>query len=286
MLATRIFLTIVNSIDVILSTLGPVLQIGLAAIMLFRRLYRPFPVFAAYTLYALAVFVVRHLSRNNTDLYYILYSLTEVVYGLLGVLAMREAFEDALIALHENHPWTRVVPILLLVLLLGGPVVWALYRPYGQSTTFYPIFASGVYSFRLVVRCIQVLVFSLYLFLKKRYEFRRYHAGILTGFGVFALMTLAAFVLQSTFGKQFEAVYRYMVPGAYLGAAIIWLIAFLSPERPPDRNPPNREKVRNARIALEGHLQTAHRIRRKNRRNHSLALTYRTLCYTLFRVHG
>lgn len=253
-----------NSIDVILSTLGPVLQIGLAGIMLFRRLYRPFPVFGTYTLYSLAVFVVRHLTRSNTDLHYVLYSLTEVVYGLLGVLAMREAFEDALIALHKNHPWTQVVPILLSVLLLGGPLVWALYRPYGQSATFYPLFASAVYSFLLLVRCIQVLVFCLYLWLKRRYEFRPYNAGILTGFGVFASMTLAALLLQSTFGRQFEVGYRYMVPGAYLGAAILWVMAFLSTERPPDRNPPNRDKLGKARIALQEHLKTARRIRRKN----------------------
>jgi hypothetical protein len=175
-------------------------------------------------------------------------------------LAIREAFKYALESYYDRHRWTRTLPGLIVALLIGLPAYAALHGLQGEGDTLYAAFSSGVYSFMLLIRSIEVFVFGLYLSRSRHYDIGGYNAGIVKGFGVYALVTLLAYFVHY-YGGRFEGWYRYMAPGSYCTAAAIWLTAFLPTEQP--KTPPNTEHLKKQLTGAETLLEHYSEIVRK-----------------------
>jgi hypothetical protein len=253
-------LEVMTKPDVILGILAPALQVWIAGIILYRRLYRSFPLFAAYTLYSITVIFVRLWARGNTESYFVLYLVTEVLYGCLALLAIREAFKTVLESYSDRYPSIRVLLYAIVALLIGLPVFSAIHRLSvdGQMNA---AFSGAVYSFLLVVRSIEVLVFGICLFRSRHHDDGAYNGGVILGFGVYAAVTLMAYLFHYL-GGRFEDWYRYMTPGSYCMAAAIWLAAFLKREEP--RSPRNTEHLKtqldNAETLLQRYSQVLRKI--------------------------
>jgi hypothetical protein len=253
--------------DIVLGIVAPVLQLALAAGMLCRRLVAEFRYFFAYTLYSVLVIVVRLWARHTSAVsFFLWYSMTEVIYGLLALFAIQEAFQAAVASLSIRFPRSRAVPLIFLIGSIAFSLWSSVYRPYQGFHSFNARVASGTYSFTSAVRCAEIIVLISYLLLKRRFDFRRQNAGIITGFGIYASTMLASYLLHDQFGARFEPLYRYLAPGAYVGAAFVWLVVFVVPEPHSTRLPPDQQKVEKMRKVLDQQLEVLQRLRGRRQR--------------------
>lgn len=203
--------------------------------MIRRKLYRKFPLFLAYTLYSIVVIAVRLSVGKQPRLFFALYWITDIIYGALALMAIREVFGDVL-KLRSNSDqdqWWRFVPAAILLILIIASLRKAIYYPFGPN--FWGAMGAGAYSFELGVRYVQAGIFLLALFRLKVFSgiLGNYHnAAVLRGFGIFSLLTMTADLARSHFGVRFEDWFRYIPPGAYIMATWTWLVAFRRPEPP------------------------------------------------------
>ena len=217
--------------DLMLSLTPPGVLLALVVILIRRKLYRQFPIFFIYVACVPAAAALRLSVMNKPVTYFAVYWITEAVYGVLGLLAIREVFNPAwhLIAT-TRFQWLRFVPSVV-VMLIASIALWqAAYHPPGNS----PLarLSAGTFAFELGVRWSQVAVFFVSLTLSRlRWISLSLHEfSILAGFGLASVVTLTADLVRSMLGSSFEQIFRYAPPVAFIGATIIWLAAFCRPE--------------------------------------------------------
>src|SRR5215469_10465586 len=101
---------------IIVSAASPALQLALAIIMLLRNLHRHFPCFFVYTVFSVAVIVPR-LAAGNPVRTFVVFWTTELIFGVLALLAIREAFSLELEAISGLYRWFRFFPAIILLLI-------------------------------------------------------------------------------------------------------------------------------------------------------------------------
>lgn len=219
--------------DLLLGMLAPALQIVLLAILFRRKLHQQFPFFCAYTFYSVAATILRHIILPHPRTFFVVYWTTDIIYGILALLVIREVFLPSLEGFPQKYRWVRwIVPVAIAGIMSFA--LWSFFnREYGQG----PLsgLASGAYSFDLGIRWLELIVFIAAAILDRtpRVSFLMSEMGILAGFGISALLTLIADLAGLHFGSRFEEVFRYLPTSAYIGAAGIWLAAFLYKEPRP-----------------------------------------------------
>ena len=243
----------------LLGLVGPALQLALLVILARRRLYRRFPFFFLCMAYCLPVTIARLCVMNRPVTFFVLYWVTEMIYGMLALLAIHEVFRGVLETYSSLHHWLRWLPLLALAGVVGNSVWQTIYHPIGRGGRLGGL-AAGAYAFVAGVLLLQAIVFLICV----RLAFRRnspmkwgqYSAGILTGFGIAAVATLVIYVARFRLGPGLELVFRYMPPVAYTVAALTWLRAFYREEPPIRKAATDPELYRRARkfmsTALEG----------------------------------
>lgn len=222
------------SFDLISGFIAPAIQAALLAILSWRKLYRRFPFFYTYTLYSILIIAVRVFFKGYPAPFFVAYWTTEMVYGVLALLAILEVFRPTLEAYFEAV-WTRLLPLLALLGIVAVSLWRGFYHPVGRGGFLF-YFAAGAYTFMLGVLCLQIIVFAVCLRLafRRPYPVRwgRYRLGILAGFGLAACASVAAYVARFNLGPRLETFFHYVLPGAYIGATIVWLVAFWGKEAP------------------------------------------------------
>lgn len=210
----------------IVGVVSPVLQLALAIIMVARRLHRNFPFFFVYTLFSIAVIGPRLAVRSNLVQSFVLYWTSEIVFGLLALLAVREALKLELKAIAAEYRWFRFVPVMALAIITAVAVWRTLFHAFGPGPLGF--LGTGAYAFTLGVRVVEVGVLLLAVELERRtlVTLPRHERSILEGFGLAAAVGLLAYVPRSLFGQKFEEWFLYLPPGAYIVATVIWLAAF------------------------------------------------------------
>ncbi|HEX3105930.1 MAG TPA: hypothetical protein VHQ22_15915 [Terriglobales bacterium] len=244
--------------------LALVLQAALACTIFLRRLSVRFRFFLIYTLYSIGSIAVSLWARQNTQALFVSYALSEILYGALGLLAMREAFQDALAAYNMRYPWTRWIPPLVVLALVGAALFGCFYHPRIRGNVFNACLLGAMRSYNWVVRSVELFVFVLFISLKPLYRWRRYNQGVILGFGVYSFISLLSYSLRTFFVvKVFATWYRYLSPGAYFGAAAFWLVAFLWPENRLEQQPPDERQIQKVQTALEESLDALEKPRHK-----------------------
>ena len=216
---------------VILGIIPPVLQTCLAGILLIRRVYRKFPFFTAYTLFAVCAevcklsFVLLH--RQNTMKYFYLYWGLEAVYAVLGFAAIHEVFHYVF----ENFAalrWFKLLLPAVAVAMLGISVLIAvLHRALDMGSL-----EEGIFSLQIAVRCLQLGIFFLIFWLARFFDldYRQYAFGIAAGFGIAAAGILLGALVRTGLGLKFIIFFQYLLPVSYCVAVTVWLASFLRPE--------------------------------------------------------
>lgn len=203
---------------------GPLgLLAWLAVILVQKKLYRRFPFFTAYILYAIAAGVLRtSLSYGNRRTYFYTFWGTEPLFALLGLIAIYEAFHEIFRPFYQIW-WFRPMVYLVAVATLGISIVRTIHVPPVQAWGF----GALILSFELGVRYIQGGIFALtWLFIMFfRLPASRYAVGIVDGFGVTAIGILVASLLRSDFGMRFNKLFTFVPAVVYILACFIWLAA-------------------------------------------------------------
>jgi hypothetical protein len=235
-------------LSLVSALLPAALQAAVLVILARRRLHRRFPFFFAYTLYSIFATVFRLWTMPEPTIFFVSYWSTEIVYGILALLAIREVFKSVLEMYYSLYRWTRWLPSLALVLLVGNSIWRAVYHPVGRGSL--GGLATGAYSLVLGILCLQAAIFLLCLKLSFRrnapIRWTRYEAGILIGFGLAAFATALIRLTRPQVGPAMELAFRYLPAIAYMAAVVIWLAAFWREEPPLARKPTDPELFKRA----------------------------------------
>jgi len=221
----------VKSLSLILSLLPPLLQACLAAILIARRIYRKFPLFTLYTLFALCAEVSKLclilLHGQNTLKYFYLYWGLEAVYAVLGFAAIREVFQYVF----ENFTalkWFKfLLPGVAALMVAISVLIAVLHRAVDMG----PL-EEGIFSLQIAVRCLQLGVFFLIFWLARFFDldYRQYAFGIAAGFGIAAAGILLGTLVRTGLGLKFIIFFEYVTPVSYCVAVTVWLASFIRPE--------------------------------------------------------
>jgi hypothetical protein len=199
----------------------PVLAAVIAIVMLSRGLHRAFKYFFAYIVTQILAFVVAFPTyRYNHSAYFYVSSLATAVSVALGFMVIYEAFLDVFRPFHTLRDLGTVLfKWAGLVMLLVAGVVSVSTR---SSDT-----APWVEAILTAQRCVRIIQVGMVLFLLifARYlgVSRRQHSfGIALGFGIFAVVELAAIAILAGYRVSPVALSVVNV-GVYDGAILIWL---------------------------------------------------------------
>jgi hypothetical protein len=215
--------------DLILGLIPLLLQVCIAAILLGkRRLYRRFPWFFAYTVYSVVAAIARAaLLSGNRNTYAQVFWSTEVLYALLGLIAIYESFREIFDPFYDIW-WFRPLVVLVAVVTVGLSIARAIQKPPIQANKLGMLILSGEIGVRYLQAGIFALSFLLIFFF--RLPARRYPVGIVDGFGATALGILIASTLRSDFGQQFNKLFSYAPAVLYIAACVIWLVSLWGTE--------------------------------------------------------
>ena len=211
----------------------PIIQTCILLIMAKKRLFQTFPIFAIYTafvvLHQIASYVVH---RWLTDLWYFYTAwVGEIISIVLGFCVIAELFDDLLRQYKSIHSiasylfrWAIFIAVFLAVLAgVASP---------GNDVYQFTI---GLLTLERSVRIVQfALVVFIMGFAKTLGLTWRHHTyGLAFGFGLFAMVSLVAYVVRIELGPVAGNAIRQLVPTAYLLAATVWLGYLLAPRKLP-----------------------------------------------------
>jgi hypothetical protein len=200
----------------------PLLQAGIAAIMLHRQMHRRFKFFFAYVVTQILTFAVIFPAflRQNYSVYFYLYWFSNAISVVLGFKIIHEIFLDVFRPFHTLRDLGTVLFKWagLVMLLVAGVVSIS-----SSSSQMLPWMQAIV----TTQRCIRIIQVGMVLFLLffSRYlgVSRRQHSfGLALGFGAFAMIELG--LIASWVGNHVAELSTVVVNmAAYNVTLLIWL---------------------------------------------------------------
>jgi hypothetical protein len=199
----------------------PALELLLAAVMLWRKLHRKFPVFFSYIIFQVASFAALYpiQQSGNYDLYFYTFWIGAIISLAIGFKVIHEIFLDVFHPYHTLRDLGTVLFKWATLVMFFVALVVAAASPAGQS----PIVEAVV----TVQRCVRVIQCGLILFLLvfSKYlgvSWRQQSFGIALGFGGFASIELAANALNSG-GQINNLTVGFLDTATYTCAILVWL---------------------------------------------------------------
>jgi hypothetical protein len=226
-----------------------ILLAAIAGIILYRGRHRQFPFFLAYTcsLAFIEIALTAGFPFIRRDLWFNLNWAAQVVYTVMGILAMHESFRKVLRPYFAGRWW---FPILVPGVVLGifSLCVWkALHQLPGQSSRLSLVYLT----FYLASDYMRAAIFGMFavlvIFWRARWQPCAY--GVMKGFGLYTIVGMLADLLRSDFGTKMDWVFIHAPPVAYLLACLIWLGAFL--QREPENGSGKTGSLTNVDEVLE-----------------------------------
>jgi hypothetical protein len=211
----------------ILEFIPSCLLVALLALLLRRRVYKPFPYFFTYAAFAVFADLVRFLIHDHRSAYFFIYWITEAGYDLLGILVMYEVFRTVLGKLFRG--W-RAPAIFLIILAASFGLSFA--RAHDVPSQLGGILFYIVLG-ETAVRFVQVFVFAGLVTLVPvlGLRWRQYSFGVATGFGLYATVMLLTTVKFSDFGTRFRLLWGWTSVVAYSLTVVIWIWFFSAPQK-------------------------------------------------------
>jgi hypothetical protein len=198
----------------------PIMQSGVAAIMLWRKLHRKFPVFFAYLVAQVAIFaVIFPISLYSYSSYFLAYWITATISLVLGFMVIHEIFVEVFRPYHTlKDLGTVLFKWAGLVMVLAACVVGAASQVNDQG----PLVSAVL----TVQRCVRVIQCGLILFLLlfSRYlgvSWRQRSFGIALGFGAFAGTELFSAALRAS-GSMSQIKCNFAIMASYNIAIVVW----------------------------------------------------------------
>jgi hypothetical protein len=174
----------------------PILQIGLAVLIVKRKLLERYPVFFSYLLAEIMIFVALFATQREYNYYFYMYWVTAAISIFLGFRVIHEIFLDVLHPYHALRDLSKLLFNWVGILVVFIALVAALTGTEAGPSRIAVAMLSLIRSVR-VMQCglvLFLLMFSNYLGISRRHP----SFGIAMGFGVFAAVELAQLALRVT----------------------------------------------------------------------------------------
>src|ERR1051325_880672 len=206
--------------DVWIAGIG--LQVVLAAVLLYRRMWRRFPLFAAYAFFNLFEAALAYSISGNSRVYFYTYWVCEAISIVLGFAIVYEIFT----ALFSTHLALRrlastVFGVAVMVLMVVGVIV--IYaQPQAEGTGF----TSAIMVVAEGSRVVEVgLLMFLFLFSTAfGLHWRAPRFGIALGPGLFAAVDLINVTLRSYFGIGAADVLNLARVATFCLSVLMWTV--------------------------------------------------------------
>lgn len=215
--------------DAVFVLVGPAASLWLLTILVRRGLYREFPFFFAYIMAVIGVSGLRLWVIHDYSVYYRVFWASEVLYAVLALLALHEAFRCVFSEFYEIWPWFWVVFPSAVGILAFLKIMEAVNHPTAPMPRVVALVLSAASTVSWVQAALFVLMCVL-VWLIGNWEF--YPVGVVTGFAVLAVGSWAAYASVSGFGTKFSLIGKYGPPLAYFIAVLIWIRTFLRKPNP------------------------------------------------------
>jgi hypothetical protein len=213
---------------------GPVLQLLLAGVLVYRKSWSIFPLFTSYAFFNLAHAVITLGSRTNPILYFYVYWIGEAISIVLGFLVMYEIFKSIFLhhsALTKLASW---IFSLSLVVLMGLAVF---IFTYAGSSVAHNVSRSVIVleeATRIVELGLLVVLFTCAGAFGLHW--RQSVFGIAIGLGLFVAVELIAVTLRSQASAAVNNEFAIVRGFAYITSLIVWGTYMLLPERAVDES--------------------------------------------------
>ena len=198
------------------------LSLWLTLILFHHRIYRHFPIFFAYNVYATFAIAARFVALYAGTYFYV-YWWSELGSLLLAIAAIHEAFYSIFEGFYLL-PWFRRCYFGGIAIVLISSIINSLFN---RPNQVHPLFAI-VLDIAIPINCILAAIFALFYLAAKmlKVSFRQHPFAIVLGFGVTAVGSLIPYVVRSVFGKKMEGFFLYGFVVANYITMLLWLIAF------------------------------------------------------------
>ena len=212
----------------------PVLQVVIFIVMVRRKLYREFPVFFTYTLYAaiqsLTFFVLDHSPSVSAHQYWQAFWVQFIVSIALRFALIWEIFSHVFSIYPALWEFGKMVFRWSAVVLVLVAVAVAVYSAAPDG----PRIQNGIYVMDRAISMIQVGLL-LFLFLFSSYfglSWKSYVFGIAAGLGISATAELATSSMWMQSGGEYSPTdaYNFTLMATYHCCVLIWLFYLVSKE--------------------------------------------------------
>jgi hypothetical protein len=206
----------------------PTLQSCLAVFMARRRVYRRYPFFFAYTVFAIVAEITRFSLYNPRSWAYFWLSWgIEALYAVLGFLAIFEVFSHVFEAFNHFSWFKFLLPVTGSIMLLIAILI-----PIVHPAVDTEPLLQGLFFLQVAVRSLQLGIFFLIFFLARFFDldYRQYAFGIAAGFGIAAAGILLSTLVRTGGGLKFLIFFKYVQSVSYCVAVTVWLASFVRPE--------------------------------------------------------
>lgn len=220
-----------GKIDILLAAIADAGAVVLTGILIWRKLYREFLFFFIYVTSSIGIAILRLSVGGNYRTFFKTYWTTEAIYALLALLALHEAFRWVFRPFFEKRWFWLFFPVVFLAIAIMA----GLYHFHGLPSEANQVI-NLVLSFSLAVNWVEAGIFVLFFLLVWFHgiRWRDYPFGIVVGFAVIAVGSLASRWARSEFGTKFNWLASYAPAVAYLLAVLLWIATFV---RPPEPDP-------------------------------------------------
>lgn len=256
--------------NTLLRLFGIILLLGITILLIRRGQHREFRFFFIYVIFSIIAAMSRQIASGHPIVYFVLYWSAEAIYAVLALMVIREVFHHVLSFEYRFTRWARFLLPVTVIVIFGVSVYQGIHSSAGYSKILYLTqmihwFDFGVHAFQAGLLVLLIVVCSLFSVPWLRYEF-----GIIIGFGINAVFTMAADLLWVEYGSRVALFSRYGPPAGYILATLMWLLAFSAPAKQGSKSEYSEKEMLEL---LREQWRTLAIIRKWLRRNRPLLLS-------------
>jgi hypothetical protein len=211
--------------------IGILSQALLGVVLVWKRAWRPFPLFVAYFASGLFASIFIYFIRHRAALYFYSYWVMESIGIILGFAVVYEIFKT----LFSGHLALRKLALVVfrcvLVALFGlGIVVLA-----KNSSIGFASITSAVLIVEEAARIIEVGLLICLFLLSTAFglHWRQHIFGIAVGLGIFISIELITVMLRTQMGLAVHDALNLIRILGFNVSVLVWIGYFLAPERSP-----------------------------------------------------
>lgn len=203
---------------------------AILAVLVRRRLFRRYWAFSAYLIAVIGSTISGLLFRGSIRGYFEMYWSTEVLTGLLALVAIDQVFKATFRESTRDFPWLRFLVPILAVVVAATNLAYAWHHQSWMPTWF-----ALLYAFDFAVHFVEGAILILCVLLQKAFAavWSRTDFGLLAGFGISASVTMLADYLGVVWPRRFEPFFKYAPASALIVAELVWLhaVSLTNPSR-------------------------------------------------------